>query len=320
MAPRRRTTLDLSPEAVRQVVRALDPSLMVDRFGRLDGGSTEVYAIHLAGAGAKPLVLKIYADEPAWLPAKEQLVAGWLAELLPPVPQWLLLDTSRNVLPLRFALMTSLPGRPLRDWFEDADIFSAYRQMGELLRRIHAIPMAGYGYILGDGIQNPRATNTAYMVAAFDDVFHSFRELGGDAHFARLLQQRAAERFDLLAPNSAPVLCHDDLQQGNVLALRDGRGELRLSGLIDFGNARAADPLFDLAKALFCSTHEDPRSRAPLLEGYGRIDHPEPERVLWLYTLFHRLTMWCWFKRLGPNAPAGDGADGLLRDVEGMLR
>ena len=320
MAPQRRTTLDLSPEAVQQVVCALDPSLTVDRFGRLEGGSTDVYAIHVAGAGANPFVLKVYADEPAWLPAKEQLVAGWLAALSPPVPQWLLLDSSRKILPLRFALMTSLPGRPLRHWFDDADIASAYRQMGELLRRIHAIPMAGYGYIVGDGIQNARATNTAYMVAAFEDVRRSFRELGGDADLERLLQHRAEERFDLLAPNSAPVLCHDDFQQGNVLALRDENGALRLSGLIDFGNARAADPLFDLAKALFCSVHEDPRSRAPLLEGYGALDHPEPERVLWLYTLFHRLTMWCWFKRLGPNAPAGDGPDGLLRDIQEMLR
>ena len=318
--PQRRTTFELTLDTVQQIVRGLDPSLTVVRFGRLEGGSTDVYEIHVAGAEAKPLVLKTYADEPAWMPAKEQLVAGWLAGLSPPVPRWLLLDQSRTILPLRFAVMTSLPGRSLRHWFDDPDIAGAYRQMGELLRRIHDVPMVAYGYIGGEGILRPRATNTEHMTAAFEDVFRSFREFGGDADLGRLLQQRAAERFELLAPNSAPVLCHDDLQQGNVLALRGSDGVLRLSGLIDFGNARAADRLFDLAKALFCAGHEDPRSLAPLLEGYGAIDHPEPERALWLYTLFHRLSMWCWFRKLGRNAPAGDGPDGLLRDLELMVR
>jgi Ser/Thr protein kinase RdoA (MazF antagonist) len=49
------------------------------------------------------------------------------------------------------------------------------------------------------------------------------------------------------------------LQQGNVLAEYGTNGSLQLTGLIDFGNARAGDALFDLAKTLFCCTHEDPR-------------------------------------------------------------
>jgi Ser/Thr protein kinase RdoA (MazF antagonist) len=319
VATRRRTTLDLNLETVQQIVRSLDPSLTAEKFGRLDGGSTEVYKIDVVGTDAKPLVLKIYPDEPAWLPAKELLVAGWLAELTPPVPQWLRVDESRTILPLRFALLTLLPGLPLRHWFGDPDIGNAYRQMGELLRRIHAIPMASYGYVFGEGVENPRATNAEYMVWAFEDVFRRFRDLGGDANLGRRLEQLAEERFDLLAGNSRPVLCHDDFHQGNVLALRSPDGGLRLSGLIDFGNARAADSLFDLAKALFCSTHEDARSRQPLLEGYGPIDHPEPERTLWLYTLFHRVSMWCWLTKLGHDASADDGPGGLLRDLGQMV-
>src|SRR5216684_4394162 len=155
VAPRRRMTLDLNLETVQQIVRSLDPSLTAERFGRLEGGSTEggsteVYKIDVVGADAKPLVLKIYSDEPAWLPAKELLVSGWLAELTPPVPQWLRVDESRTLLPLRFALLTLLPGLPLRHWFGNPGIGSAYRQMGELLRRVHAIPMATYGYVRGE--------------------------------------------------------------------------------------------------------------------------------------------------------------------------
>jgi hypothetical protein len=105
----RRTTLDLSPETVQQIVESLDPSLTGQRFGRLEGGSAEVYKIDVAGADAKPLVLKIYPNEPAWLPAKESLVAGWLAPLSPPVPRWVRVDESRTMLPFRFAVMTCCP-------------------------------------------------------------------------------------------------------------------------------------------------------------------------------------------------------------------
>lgn len=311
--------LDLDLETLQRIVRSLDPSLRAEGFGRLEGGSTEVCRIDVAGADAQPLVLKIYPDEPAWLPAKEALVASWLTGLAPAVPTWLRVDESRTILRLRFALMTLLPGRPLRHWLRDPGIGSAYRQTGELLRRLHAIPMQAYGYIR-EGIETPRATNAEYMAGAFEGVFRRFRDLGGDADLGRRLERLAGESFDLLAESPGPVLCHDDFHQGNVLALRGPDGDLRLSGLIDFGNARAADSLFDLAKALFCSAHEDARSRQPLLEGYGPIDHPEPERALRLYTLFHRVSMWCWLTRLGHEAAAEDGPGGLLRDLREMAR
>jgi Ser/Thr protein kinase RdoA (MazF antagonist) len=308
--------LDLDLDMVQRVVRSFDPALTAEGFGRLDGGSTDVYRIDLAGADAPPLVLKLYPDEPAWRPAKEALVAGWLKELTPAVPRWLQVDESRAILPRRFALMTRLPGRPLRHHLHDPGIEGAYRQVGGLLRRLHAIPMAGYGYIMGDGIEAPQASNAAYMAGSFADIFRRFRDLGGDADLGRHLERLAEDSFDLLAEGSGPVFSHDDIHQGNVLALPGPGGELRLSGLIDFGNARAADSLFDLAKALFCSGHEDPRSRQPLLDGYGPIDHPEPDRALWLYTLFHRAAMWCWLTRLG----AADGPAGLIRDLRDMAR
>ncbi|NTH22952.1 phosphotransferase [Agrobacterium rhizogenes] len=66
------------------------------------------------------------------------------------------------------------------------------------------------------------------------------------------IKNRAYERsFVLLDESEGPVLCDDDFHQGNVLALRDDADRLQLSGLIDFGNARAASSLFDLAKALY---------------------------------------------------------------------
>ena len=310
-------TVDLELEQVRAIVRALDPTLDAVGLVRLHGGVNDVYRIDLAG-GRKPIVLKIYSDEPAWNMAKEALVAGWIGgQVGIPIPDWLHVDERRIFIPFRFALTTWLPGVTVRSLIGTPGIAAAYRQMGALLKRLHAIPMTAYGYIVADGIRHPKPTNDGYMRAAFDQAFQQFREQGADEPLARRLEANVQSRFHLLRHSAGPVFCHDDLQQGNVLANYDANGSLQLTGLIDFGNARAGDALFDLAKALFCCGHEDPRSREHLLAGYGEIDQPDAEDALRLYGVFHKVVMWCHLTRWGL---ASDGGAGLLHDLEEMSR
>lgn len=314
MLPTQRMTFEPDAKRVLRLVQHLEPDLIVNGFSRLEGGSTEVFKIDIGDSGYGSLVLKIYPDEPDWGLSKEALVAGWLKDLTPPVPTWLCVDESRSLLPLRYSLLTHLPGRSLRHWMAEPDIEQAYRQMGKLLRRVHGERMPAYGYVHGHGINNPVSTNADYMTRAFDDVFRRFRDIGGDPDLARRLQQSAEGSFDLLDASDSAVLAHDDFHQGNVLALRGKDGELSLRGLVDFGNARAADKLFDLAKALFCSSHEDPSSYQPILEGYGSLDHPDIERALWLYTLFHRVSMWAGKGRLA-STPESRTAPAALSSI-----
>jgi len=310
-----RQAVDLEFEQIRVIVRDHDSALYPVGFARLHGGG-DVYRIDLAGS-ENPLVLKIYGDEPAWIVAKEALVAGWIGERAGlAIPRWLRVDEHRTCVPFRFALTTWLPGVTVRSLIGAPGVNAAYQQMGALLRRLHAIPMTAYGYIVADSILRPQPTNDAYMLSAFGAAFRQFRAQGGEESLMRRLEGKAQSRFDLLQYSAGPVLCHDDLQQGNVLAERGKDGNLHLTGLIDFGNARAGDALFDLAKALFCCAHEDPRSREPLLAGYGDISHPDLEEALWLYTLFHRVSMWCHLTRHGD----GDGPAGLMRDLQELSR
>jgi Ser/Thr protein kinase RdoA (MazF antagonist) len=286
---------------------------------RLDGGSGDIYRIDLQNC-ANPLVLKTYADEPAWTPAKEALVAGWLdRDLGVSIPRWLSLDESRTVLPRRFAIMTWLAGRMVKSLVGEPDVDAVYRQMGALLRRIHEIRMDAYGYIVADGVWRGQAGNAEYAISTFERLLRRFRNQGGDEQLARRMEKAAGARFDLLEFSSGPVLCHDDFQQGNLLASRGDDGRLRLTGLIDFGNALAGDAISDLAKTLFCCAHEDPRSYEPVLHGYGPIHYPEPREALWLYTMFHRLTMWTWLTSHGVD-PAATGPMGLIRDLDLMMR
>jgi aminoglycoside phosphotransferase (APT) family kinase protein len=311
-------SIPLELEQVRRIVHSVDSSLEVARITKLPGGVTDAYRIDLAES-APPLVLKIYGETPHWIVKKEALVAGWIGNLAGvPIPRWLALDESRLVLPNRFALMTWLHGAPVRSLIGSPDIDRAYRQMGALLRRLHRIPMGAYGYIVGDGIWQPKSTNPEYMDSAFDKAFRQFREFGGDADLMRRLEQEVKLHFDVVTHSVGPVLCHNDLHQGNVLAARDDEtGILNLTGVVDFANASAGDQLLDLALALFCCAHEDPQSGEPLLAGYGEIQHPDSEGALRLYTLYHRVVMWSHLKRLNIRGVAGDPV-GLLQDLNEM--
>jgi Ser/Thr protein kinase RdoA (MazF antagonist) len=301
-----RLTVDLELAQVRAIIGDLDGTLEPVGFARLHGGVSDVYRIEFAGAA--PLVLKIYGDEPAWIVAKEALVAGWIGGRAGiPIPRWLRVDERRTHVPFRFALTTWLPGVTVRSLIGAPGVDAAYRQMGALLKRLHTIPMTAYGYIVADGIGRPQPTNDEYMRSAFNHAFRQFGEQGGGETLTHHLEKYVQSRLHLLQHSTGPVFCHDDLQQGNVLAELGRNGSLQLTGLIDFGNARAGDALFDLAKALFCCTHEDPRSREPLLAGYGEINHPDPAEALSLYTLYHRIVMWCHL-----------GAADLLRDLNEM--
>lgn len=303
---------------VREIIRSVNYPNEVVGIARLHGGSTDTYRIDFAD-GAPALVLKIYADEPQWAMKKEALVAEWIGDRIGiAIPRWIASDESRRFLPQRFAIMTLLPGVPVRSLIGAPDVDVAYRQMGALLKRLHGISMKAYGYIVGDGIRQPMSDNSEYMGSAFERAFRQFRELGGDTGLMQRLESEVAQRFEVLAYSVGAVLCHNDLQQGNVLAARDtGAGGLRLTGLIDFANAGAGEPLMDLALALFCCTHEDPRSREPLLAGYGQIQHPESETALWLYMLYHRVVMWTHLKRLSTQGRADDPV-GLLQDLSEM--
>ena len=147
-------------------------------------------------------------------------------------------------------------------------------------------------------------------------MLERFRHYGAPAGLSDRLDGIVMSGRGLMAKSSGPVFAHDDFQPNNVLAERDAAGRLHLTGLIDFGNARAADATFDLAKTLFCCEHEAPGSTAAILDGYGVIDHPEPDAALWLYTLIHRVVMWYWLRHIGviPEAAKHD----LMVDLEAM--
>jgi len=301
--------LDLALAA--EIAAPLQPPLIPRRIRRFENVSADVFEIE--GDDGQAVILKAYADEPAWKLRKELFVARLFAAAAP-VPRWLVVDESRTRLPRRFVVMTRLPGASLRDRFGREGAATLFRDMGALLRRLHDVVMPRFGYLLEADVARPFATNTDWMAASFEVKFRDFRGWGGDAGLCGRMEAFVADRANALAECAAPVLCHNDFHPGNVLAAAEAAGVWRLSGVVDFENAVAGDPLFDLAKALDYTAHECPSGRAPLAEGYGPLGRPGADEALAVYRLFHKLELLNWFESIGQGRFGPAKAD-LLADL-----
>ena len=155
-----------------------------------------------------------------------------------------------------------------------------------------------------DGIVDPHGSNRAFMEFQFAKKLAEFRKIVGDGGVA---QQRAAyvsdhaSAFDVC---SQARLCHDDVYENNVL-VHAGRGELKLSGLLDVENAVAGDPLLDLAKTWMYSIKTDMSKWAALVDGYGPLGDRAAERLN-LYRTYHAVELCCWLATTRRTAPAAD--------------
>src|SRR5215468_4883986 len=162
-----------------------------------------------------------------------------------PIPRILLADDSKQIVALNFILMTKLDGEILagiEPTLTSVELLSSYSQIGKLLRELHRQPMHAFGYIGPNGIVTEHATNQAYLAVELDRKLKEFTERGGGVGLARRVA--VARWGHLLQECTRPVLCHNDLHAGNLLAGFTA-GSLRLTGVLDFEGALAGDPLMD---------------------------------------------------------------------------
>jgi hygromycin-B 7''-O-kinase len=265
---------------------------------RTGGQLSSVYELR---AGDRSVIVKVYDEKWRWKQAKEAHVYRLLAEHgIQPVPTILRVEPDTELIGRAFTVMSRLPGTPLSETPVD-DVAAVYRQLGGMLAAIHAIPQPAFGYITTH-VLDPVPDNTTYMGRQFARKLREFRELQGDPALHDLVQHYAAAHADLFASCDRPVLCHNDVHEGNVL-VEDGK----LSGLVDIENALAGDPWLDLAKADYYAARGDTAKLTALLAGYGA----ESDGRLRLYKIYHALELWDWFASIGET----QHLDGIAADL-----
>lgn len=308
--------LTIDDPTVRAMVARAGVSASVERVLRRTGGQLSgVYEAQIGGGDA--VIVKVYEPQWAWKQAKEIHVYGLLAgdpDLACRIPQVLGSAGPGNPTGHCYTVLTKVDGVPVAEVdgeLTGADRHAIYRQIGRFLRAVHRVPQAGFGYLVTE-ILDPAFSNQAYMQRQFDRKLCEFVERGGPGPLARAIERTVTAHHDVLAVPVEPVLCHNDMHEGNVLVARNGN-VWTVQGFVDVENAVAADPMIDLAKTDYYSVHGDPAKRGGLLEGYGAVPDDLPARLR-LYRLYHALDLWNWFAKIGQQQHLPD----ILADLEGF--
>jgi hygromycin-B 7''-O-kinase len=298
-----RPDLQMPVATAQAIVDGVLPGHTVAAVSKILGGEIAATYEIAFGDAEQPVILKVYPDSLHWKMQKEVTVASLVqGRLSVPTPRILLADDSKGLLGFNFILMTKLTGSilgRLEPTLTFDRLISAYRQIGLLLREFHRIPMEAFGYIGASGILTAHSTNHAYLSSQFDRKLKEFDDRGGADGIAQQVAAHVSKRAYLLRECSYPVLCHNDLHAGNLLA-EITQSNVRLSGVLDFEGALAGDPLMDVAKALY---YLDARARDAVLEGYGDTGRQHRQQTLGLYHLYFMLELWCWMAQIGNEQP-----------------
>ncbi|NLS73327.1 aminoglycoside phosphotransferase family protein [Bradyrhizobium brasilense] len=302
-------------DQAQAIIDRIAPGARVAGITELRGGEISTI-LQITRADAPSCILKVYPAQLQWKMAKEVYVLGLLRDAGIAIPRILIADDSRALIDFNFVLMSKLDGVVLGNREAaptDQELFSIYAAMGTALRRINGITLDSFGYIGPHGVWTSYPTNRAYMSAQFERKLTEFCTRGGDETLAARLRSSILARGVLLDAADTPRLCHYDFHAGNVLVTPEWQP--RLTGIVDFENATAGDPLMDIAKALYYFTPRDAPKRDGLLAGHGTSDRPDWEATIALYRLACTLELWCWFAQIGRI----DALPALTRELESAV-
>lgn len=229
---------------------------------------------------------------------------AFLYDLLPkrgiPTPQCLGFDSSREIIPEKYIIVSYIKGISLSDGFKNFDKESQLKlsfQMGELLRKIHGITpkdLSSGGQLFGPKVGWEKLYEkelTFYLNEAIKGKYFS-TEI--EEEIKKTCQKFQSQISDL---DSKLRLVHGDFSASNI---QINNGDV--VGVFDFEWSHIGDPLWDLQKLLINFQLGDEFSRESFLKGYGMENLTEEERIrIKIYTLLQGLwEIWATKTQLFP--------------------
>jgi hygromycin-B 7''-O-kinase len=212
------------------------------------------------------------------LPVPHLVAAG---ELFPHHPAW----------PWPFLVVTELPGRryaTLITRLDPAQRAAIARSLGRLLCRLHNLPL------LPASTPGPLASSWDRFLAL---LHRRRRDAPGDHRRWGLLPTRLCGQLEgwlpdpdtLVDPSRPPVFVHGDLHDEHIFV---DPASATLHGVIDFTDAYAGDPRYDLVALHFHTFRLDTTLLRACLDAYGwghrRDDWPQ---AMLTFTLLHDFNM-----------------------------
>ncbi len=228
------------------------------------------HVLGLRGAGGEPYVAKVYAPGAHRAAATEvralRLAAGALGAVVPAV-------VDAGDLPATgrpYVVLTRIAGRRWADRFADLtppEEAALLAEVASVLRRLHTVRGPAFGSLVEGGRSWSSAPGYLAHLAATAVAGH--RGVGGAADLADGVRHLVEASLGAVE-RVAPVLCHHDLNGGNVLVAADGPP--RVTGVVDLERASWDDPVRDLALTALHVRQQDPAKVDVLLAAYGPLD------------------------------------------------
>lgn len=238
------------PEAsVRALIRRWFPDCpcVIERIG--SGVSTPVYRVAL-GNGDTDAFLRL-GEEPGERRDAEVRVHELLRDAGVSVPRILRWEREPPELDRSAALTARMPGRSIEELaLTPEELALVMRAAGRDLARINAIPVRGYGWVdVVRGADRHLVAEHQARAAWAAEYLAATRTVSASGHFDRAMTtvlRRMMRTWAELPDPGWSCLAHGDADASHVYADSDTHA---YAGIIDFGEIRGADQLYDLGHA-----------------------------------------------------------------------
>jgi aminoglycoside phosphotransferase (APT) family kinase protein len=237
------------------------------------GVSTPVYRIR---RDREVFYLRVAEDRDSSL-APEVYVHEYLRALDVKVPSVVHFEPFDERLGRSIMVTTEIPGVPVGCREVDEATTEILREAGRDLAIINALPVLGFGWIRRDGrgVGHLRGEHDSHRAFVLEHIDEDLALLGqgllaeAEIRLIRDIIDRYAGWLDV----EQAWLAHGDFDVSHIYQ-RDGR----YTGIIDFGEIRGADRLYDLAHFNLHDGESLPQTTLPfLLQGYGAGAHLPPD-------------------------------------------
>jgi aminoglycoside phosphotransferase (APT) family kinase protein len=187
-----------------------------------------------------------------------------------PVPQTILVDDTRSVVPFDYMVSTKINGQVMKVVVQaDPALHPTYlKQIGYYLGLLHKVKTQGFGFFDNEkakegellGIYN---NNIDHYLAALDsdEAFHNDNKSHLDPSMVKKAIHVLKNKIDL-ATCENPTVVHNDIADWNTVVDGD-----MVSGIMDWDESFSGDPVFDFATtSLFYSDEQMEHLKTGYLE------------------------------------------------------
>jgi aminoglycoside phosphotransferase (APT) family kinase protein len=234
-----------------------------------EGGSTWVYRIDFDEV---TFYLRVLPEENASF-APEVYVHSLLSAQNLHVPEIVYFEHTNNAFQRSVVVTTAIAGTPIPLDGSPEAMASVLRQAGRELALINQVAVDGFGWVQRstpnmDELRAEHATFAGWMEAEMEQALAVFacQSLLSSGDLARL--QRLTTQAISLFHADSPTLAHGDFDSTHIFQL-----DHQYTGIIDFGEIRGANRLYDLGHFAIENAHFLPA----LLEGYQTVASLPPD-------------------------------------------